>query len=86
MLTFNVVVCIASFDLITGGTHCELVNTHVTGPAVSNVNFPVQNFSLRFFQQEGIEVILHRFEVGTWFVANSGKQNGVLRITIGHNS
>lgn len=86
VLTFDIVVCVACFDFVSSGAHGELVNTHVAGPSVSDVDLSVQNFTLWLLQKEGIEIILHRIEVCTWFIAHSGEENGILGISIRHDA
>jgi len=49
---FDIVVSVAGFDLVSGSAHGELINTHVAGPTVSDVDLSVQNFTLWLLQKE----------------------------------
>mmetsp|Transcript_23474 Transcript_23474/g.49139 ORF Transcript_23474/g.49139 Transcript_23474/m.49139 type:complete len:213 (-) Transcript_23474:327-965(-) len=71
----HVVVTVTALHFITGGSHGELVNTNIGCPAISNVNVSVKDFALWLFEEERIEVILHRVIVRAGLVRDSREKD-----------
>jgi len=77
---------IAGLDLITGSSHGELVDTGITAPAISHLDESLNDLTLRLFEEEGIEVVLHTVEVGTGDIRHGGKQDRVSSVTLGDDA
>mmetsp|Transcript_35592 Transcript_35592/g.75021 ORF Transcript_35592/g.75021 Transcript_35592/m.75021 type:complete len:409 (+) Transcript_35592:170-1396(+) len=85
-ILLNVVVAVTCLHNISRSTHCEFVDSSIRRPSIANVDLTIKNFSLRFLQEESIEVVLHGIEVSAWLVADSGKQHRLLDVPIRHNT
>mmetsp|Transcript_6970 Transcript_6970/g.16786 ORF Transcript_6970/g.16786 Transcript_6970/m.16786 type:complete len:510 (-) Transcript_6970:28-1557(-) len=69
-------VTVSGLNLVASSTHGELVDSAILGPSVSDTNITFKDFSLRFLQEESIEVILDGVEVTTGDIRNSRKKDG----------
>ncbi len=75
---------VTSLDLLSGGSHGELVDTAVLGPVVSDDDVAVKDLSLRLELQEVGEIVLNSGEVGSGGITDSGEKNTVLGVTLGN--
>jgi len=81
----DVVVGVTGLDHVSGGSHCELIDTSIRSKAISNLDISLNDLSLRLLQKEGIEVILYRVKVSTNLIRDSGEENWRLGVTTGNN-
>ena len=74
---------VSSLDLVSGGTHGELVNSGVLAPVVSNSHVALKNLALRLLLKEADEVVLNERVVRPGNVRHSGEKNSLLAVSPG---
>mmetsp|Transcript_3852 Transcript_3852/g.7467 ORF Transcript_3852/g.7467 Transcript_3852/m.7467 type:complete len:249 (+) Transcript_3852:682-1428(+) len=82
----HVHVSVSGFYNVASCSHCELVDSCVLCPPITNANITLQNLTLRLLLKKRIEVILNASRVSTRRIAHGRKQNRLLGITLCHNT
>mmetsp|Transcript_14466 Transcript_14466/g.20520 ORF Transcript_14466/g.20520 Transcript_14466/m.20520 type:complete len:296 (-) Transcript_14466:470-1357(-) len=77
----NIHETVTSLYLLSGSTHCELIDTNILAPVVSNCDVALQDLSLGLQLQEVNEVVLNAFEVSPWCIGHGREKNSLSGVT-----
>mmetsp|Transcript_22574 Transcript_22574/g.37175 ORF Transcript_22574/g.37175 Transcript_22574/m.37175 type:complete len:296 (-) Transcript_22574:474-1361(-) len=77
----NVDKTVTSLNLLSGCSHCELVDTNILAPVVSNSDMALQDLSLRLQLQEMNEIVLNAFEISPWCIRHGREKHSLRGIT-----